>query len=56
MAITKQSNNMKIKVRSDYNMVVGQKSVKLADKLNVEAMYNNLVLASNKQVVGEGNK
>ncbi|SDH49978.1 hypothetical protein SAMN05421827_12714 [Pedobacter terrae] len=56
MAITKQSNNLKIKVRSDYSMVVGQKVVKIADKLNVEAVHNNLVLASNKQVVGEGNK
>lgn len=56
MAITKQSNNMKIKVRSDYSMVVGQKSEKIADKLNVEAIYNNLVMASNKKIVGEGNK
>ena len=56
MAITKQSNNMKIKVRSDYSLVVEQKLEKMADKLNVEAMYQNLVLASNKQIVGEGNK
>lgn len=56
MAITKQSNNMKIKVRSDYNMTVGQKMDKIADKLNVEAMYDNLILASNKQIIGEGNK
>lgn len=47
---------MKIKVRSDYNLVVGQKAEKIADKLNVEAMYQNLVLASNKQIVGQGNK
>ncbi len=56
MAITKQSNNMRIKVHADYNMVVGQKTEKIADKLNIEAMYNNLVLASNKKIVGEGNK
>lgn len=56
MAIVKQSNNMRIKVHSDYSMVVGRKTEKIADKLNIEAMYNNLVLASNKKIVGEGNK
>ncbi|NII84577.1 MULTISPECIES: hypothetical protein [unclassified Pedobacter] len=47
---------MRIKVHSDYSMVVGRKTEKIADKLNIEAMYNNLVLASNKKIVGEGNK
>ncbi|MFC1222429.1 hypothetical protein ACFE6N_01395 [Pedobacter sp. BG31] len=56
MGIIKQSNNMRIKVNSDYSMVVGLKTEKIADKLNIEAMYNNLVLASNKKIVGEGNK
>ncbi|QNR84388.1 hypothetical protein H9N25_21180 [Pedobacter riviphilus] len=51
MAIVKQSNNMRIKVHSDYSMVVGRKTEKIADKLNIEAMYNNLVLASNKKLL-----
>jgi hypothetical protein len=56
MAIIKNSNNMTIRVKSGYQLFVGQNVQKIAGKINVEARKKNLVLASNKQVVGQGGK
>lgn len=56
MAILKQSKNMFVNVKSDYNLQVGKKLEKIASKLNVEAMKGNLTLASNKKIVTDGNK
>lgn len=56
MAIIKQAKNIKIRVQSDYNLQVKGKVQKVADKVNIEATLANLVLASNKKVVGQGGK
>ena len=56
MAILKQSNNMVVTVKNNYDLQVGKKLEKIASKLNVEAMKGNLVLASNKKIVADGNK
>ena len=56
MAIRKQAKNMIITVATDYNLVVDKKLLKTSDKMNVEAMANNLVLACNKKIVSHGNK
>jgi hypothetical protein len=56
MAILKQSKNMTVTVKNNYDLQVGQKLEKIASKLNVEAMRGNLVLASNKKIVADGNK
>lgn len=47
---------MTITVKSDYNLTVGGKLEKIADKINVEAKKENLVLASNKKIISRGNK
>lgn len=56
MAIIKQAKNIKIKVQSDYNLQVKGKIQKVADRVNIEATSSDLVLASNKKVVGQGGK
>lgn len=56
MAIRKTAKNMTIIVNSDYNLTVGGKLEKIAEKINVEATEKNLVLASNKKIVSEGKK
>lgn len=56
MAIVKQSKNMTITVQNEYNLQVGKKLEKIASKFNVEATKGNLVLASNKKIVADGNK
>ncbi len=56
MAIRKQAKNMTITVDSDYKLIVGGKLEKLAQKINVEATRENLILASNKKIVSDGNK
>jgi len=56
MAIIKNCKNMTIRVHSDYHLLVGQNLQKIANKINVEARKKNLVLASNKTVVGQGGK
>lgn len=56
MAIKKTAKNMIIIVANDYNLVVEKKIEKIAGKLNVEAMAENLILASNKKIVSHGNK
>lgn len=56
MAIRKSAKNMIIKVTDTYNLSVGKKVEKIAQKINVEAKTYNLVLASNKKIVSNGNK
>ena len=56
MAIRKNAKNMTITVKSDYNLTVGGKFEKIAEKINVQAKKGNLVLSSNKKIVSDGNK
>lgn len=56
MAIRKNAKNMTITVKNDYNLTVGGKLEKIAEKINVEAKKGNLVLSSNKKIVSDGNK
>jgi len=56
MAILKRCTNMTLKVNATYSLQVYNKLEKKADKVNIEAMHNNLVLACNKKIVGRGGK
>lgn len=56
MGIIKQSKNMIITVTTDYELTVGGKLEKIANKMNVEATHDNLTLISNKKIVSDGNK
>ncbi|CEJ71362.1 MULTISPECIES: hypothetical protein [Chryseobacterium] len=56
MAIIKTAKNIQIKVTDSYHLSVGKKVEKIAQKINVEAQKNNLVLASNKKIMSHGNK
>jgi hypothetical protein len=47
---------MTLKVKSTYTLQVEKKLEKKADKINIEAMHNNLILACNKKIVGRGGK
>ncbi|WP_165499762.1 hypothetical protein [Pedobacter frigidisoli] len=47
---------MRIRVRSAYELAVDGSMQKVANKINVEARRDNLTLASNKKVVGQGGK
>lgn len=55
MGITKQCKNLKIIVKGDYSLQVEGKLEKIADQINIEATESDLILASNKKVVGRGN-
>ena len=55
MAIIKNAKNMTIIVNNNYNLNVGGKLEKIAEKINVEATKGNLVLASNKKIVSKDN-
>ncbi|MDV6167378.1 hypothetical protein R1T16_03010 [Flavobacterium sp. DG1-102-2] len=56
MAIIKKADNIKITVTKDYNLTVGGKLEKVANKMNVEATAGNLLFISNKKIVTDGNK
>ena len=56
MAIRKTAKNIIIEVKSDYNLSVGGKLEKIAEKINVEAKKENLILSSNKKIVSRWNK
>lgn len=47
---------MSIRVKTDYKLLVGNNIQKIADKINIEAVKDNLFLVSNKKVVGQGGK
>lgn len=56
MAIIKTAKNIHIKVTDSYDLNVGKKVEKIAQKINAEAINGNLVLASNKKIMSQGNK
>lgn len=56
MAIQKTSTNMSIRIKSAYELTVTGNIQKVAGKVNIEARHNNLILASNKKIVGQGGK
>lgn len=56
MSIRKSAKNIKITVTDTYNLSVGKKAEKIAQKINTEATKGNLVLASNKKIMSHGNK
>ncbi|WP_326984719.1 hypothetical protein VUJ46_09380 [Chryseobacterium sp. MYb264] len=56
MAIRKTAKNIIIKVHDSYDLKVGRKAEKIAQKINAEAKKGNLVLASNKKIMSQGNK
>ena len=56
MGISKQAKNITIEVTEKYQLQVGKKLEKIADKMNVEATDRNLVIASIKKIVSSGNK
>lgn len=56
MAIRKTAKNISIMVYNDYNLTVGGKLEKIAEKINVEAVSENLILSSNKKIISKGKK
>lgn len=56
MAIKKTAKNISIKITDSYDLRVGNKLEKIAEKINTEASKGNLVLASMKKIVSHGNK
>jgi hypothetical protein len=56
MAITKQAKNITIEVKDKYQLYVGGKLEKIADKINMEATDGNLTLNCNKKIIINGDK
>jgi hypothetical protein len=56
MGINKISKNRKVIVNQDYNLTVGGQLTKIANKFNLEATKENLILISNKKITSDGNK
>ncbi|MGS2762174.1 hypothetical protein [Sinomicrobium sp. M5D2P9] len=56
MAIIKQAQQITVAVNNAYNLKVGGKMEKIANKINVEAISSDLTLTSNKKIVSNGNK
>jgi hypothetical protein len=56
MAITKQAKNITIIVKGEYNLYVGGKLEKVANKINIEATQGNLTLNCNKKIIIHGDK
>jgi len=56
MAIRKMAKNISIMVYNDYNLTVGGKLEKIAEKINIEAVCENLILSSNKKIISKGKK
>ncbi|WP_281234442.1 hypothetical protein [Flavobacterium gelatinilyticum] len=54
MAITKQANKIIIKVIDVYQLNVGGKLEKNANKMNFEAVKDNLNLVSEKKIIAHG--
>jgi len=54
MAITKQAKNIQIKVVERYQLIVGGKLEKSANKLNFEATKGDLNLVSGKRIIAHG--
>ena len=51
MGIIKQAKNITIIVTNDYNLSVGGKLEKIANKINIEATKSDLTFISNKKIV-----
>jgi hypothetical protein len=47
---------MSVMEKTDYNLTVGGKLEKIANKMNVETSDGNLTLISNKKIWSNGNK
>lgn len=56
MAILKTAKNISTMVYNDYNLTVGGKLEKIAEKINIEAVSENLILSSNKKIISKGKK
>ncbi|GAE64829.1 hypothetical protein H3Z85_02115 [Chryseobacterium indologenes] len=56
MAIRKTATNIRVTVKDSYHLNVGKKVEKIAQKINVEAQRENLILSSNKKIMSHGNK
>jgi len=56
MAITKQAKNIQIKVSDSYQLTVGRKLEKNANKLNYEATKDDLNLICGKKIIINGEK
>lgn len=56
MAITKQAKNIEIKVSDAYQLMVGGKLEKKANKLNFEATKGDLNLLSGKKTIVQSEK
>ena len=56
MAIIKQAKKIQIKVTDTYQLNVGGKLEKSANKLNFEATKDNLNLISSKKIIVNGEK
>ncbi|SFW70361.1 hypothetical protein SAMN02927921_03456 [Sinomicrobium oceani] len=56
MAIIKQAKQITVTVNNAYNLKIGGKMEKIANKINVEAISSDLTLTSNKKIVSNGNK
>lgn len=54
MAIAKQAKVIQIKVSDSYQLTVGRKLEKNANKLNYEATKGNLNLTSGKKIIAHG--
>lgn len=54
MAIIKQAKKIQIKVTDTYQLNVGGKLEKSANKLNFEATKDNLNLISGKKIIAQG--
>lgn len=54
MAITKRAKNIQIKVADAYQLIVGGKLEKNANKLNFEATKGDLNLVSGKKIIAHG--
>jgi len=54
MAIIKQAKNIQIKVTDAYQLIVGSKLEKSANKLNFEATKGDLNLVSGKKILAHG--
>ncbi|MDI9309680.1 MAG: hypothetical protein QM535_05655 [Limnohabitans sp.] len=56
MSITKTANNITIKVKEDYKLIVNGKMEKIANEVNIEATEENLTLVSNSKINLRSNK
>lgn len=56
MGIIKQAKNITVKVDSEYLLIVGGKLEKNANRINIEATKENLILNSNKKIIVQSGK